>query len=194
MKTKINNEKINNEKSNKDKPNNNKSNKEKINIARIKNAFLTALKMLWQDIWHFKFLIIGFAIYCRLAKLLLGAMCPMVIATGLPCPGCGMTRAAISVLTLDFHSAFVYNPNIFLWGVYLLYLGICRYIFLKKKIPFFNTVSIIVLSVTIGVYIYRMMYCFPGEKPMTYMYKNAFSMMLPGYKNFVARHWSIYTK
>ncbi len=32
---------------------------------------------------------------------------------GLYCPGCGMTRAALSVLRLDFLSALYYNPLVF---------------------------------------------------------------------------------
>ena len=32
---------------------------------------------------------------------------------GLYCPGCGMTRAIISVIHLDFLSAFYYNPLVF---------------------------------------------------------------------------------
>lgn len=33
--------------------------------------------------------------------------------TGIPCPGCGITRALFALLRLDFASAFNYNPLIF---------------------------------------------------------------------------------
>jgi hypothetical protein len=36
--------------------------------------------------------------------------CPFKALTGIPCPGCGMTRALISMTKGDFHAAFRYNP------------------------------------------------------------------------------------
>lgn len=154
---------------------------------------VAALKKLWQDLWKMKFLIIGFLIYIKAAKLFLGAMCPMVIATGLPCPGCGMTRAAKSFITFDFRQAYIYNPTIFMWGAYIFYLGLHRYV-LNKKVAHFVPVTTVVASITIGVYLYRMIYCFPGEAPMTYMYKNMFSQIIPGYKSLISSIWNIYTQ
>jgi hypothetical protein len=36
--------------------------------------------------------------------------CPFKALTGIPCPGCGMTRALISMTKGDFHAAFRHNP------------------------------------------------------------------------------------
>lgn len=36
--------------------------------------------------------------------------CPIKFTTGISCPGCGMTRAVLSVLRLDFQDAFHYHP------------------------------------------------------------------------------------
>lgn len=41
---------------------------------------------------------------------LLGVGCPIRFLTGISCAGCGMTRAWLSVLSLDFQSAFYYHP------------------------------------------------------------------------------------
>lgn len=38
------------------------------------------------------------------------ALCPMAVVTGIPCPGCGMTRATLSALHGDFATAFRYHP------------------------------------------------------------------------------------
>ena len=40
--------------------------------------------------------------------------CPFKAVTGIPCPGCGMTRAVLSALRGDFRTAFYYHP---LWIV-----------------------------------------------------------------------------
>ena len=45
--------------------------------------------------------------------------CFVLSLTGLPCAGCGMTRAWLSVLRLDFAAAFLYNP--LFWSVPILY-------------------------------------------------------------------------
>lgn len=43
-----------------------------------------------------------------------GWRCPILAYTGIPCPGCGMTRAARALLRLDFAAAWAQNPMIFL--------------------------------------------------------------------------------
>ena len=40
--------------------------------------------------------------------------CPFYAITGVPCPGCGLTRAGICLLQLDFAGAFALNPAIYL--------------------------------------------------------------------------------
>ena len=45
-----------------------------------------------------------------LGMFALGITCPIKFATGISCAGCGMTRAWLSVLRLDFESAFYYHP------------------------------------------------------------------------------------
>lgn len=43
--------------------------------------------------------------------------------TGLDCPGCGMTRAALAILDGDFYQAFRFNMLVFILApIYLLYL------------------------------------------------------------------------
>ena len=44
--------------------------------------------------------------------------CLFKLFFGIPCPGCGITRAWLSLLRLDFRSAFRFNPMF--WSVPLL--------------------------------------------------------------------------
>lgn len=39
--------------------------------------------------------------------------CPFYRLTGLRCPGCGISRMLLSIVRLDFKSAFFYNPALF---------------------------------------------------------------------------------
>lgn len=41
---------------------------------------------------------------------MMGITCPILFMTGISCAGCGMTRAWMSLLRLDFKSAFYYHP------------------------------------------------------------------------------------
>jgi len=43
-----------------------------------------------------------------------GVGCPILFFTGIPCMGCGMTRACLALLRLDFSVAFSCHPLYFL--------------------------------------------------------------------------------
>ena len=82
-------------------------------------------------------------------------ICPFLYVTGIPCPCCGMTRAFISLLDLDFKSSFHYHA---LWPIVLVILP--TYFLLKiKKIKvnkkLETTLSIIIATLFLGYYIFR---------------------------------------
>ena len=60
---------------------------------------------------------------------IVGIGCPIKFLTGVSCAGCGMTRAYLSLLKLDFASAWYYHPLFVLPPIALL---LWRF---KKKIP-----------------------------------------------------------
>ncbi len=63
---------------------------------------------------------------CAIIAVLVGIMylfdipCPFKWLFKIPCPGCGMTRAYISLLHLDIPGAFGFNPMF--WSVPILFL------------------------------------------------------------------------
>ena len=60
--------------------------------------------------------VVAVAVLAVLAVLLVTDhyMCPFKFITGIPCPGCGMTRACLAVAKGDFPASFYYHP---LWPV-----------------------------------------------------------------------------
>ncbi len=50
-----------------------------------------------------------------------GISCIMLYLTNIPCPGCGITRACLSALKLDFAQAFSFNPMFWSVPVLILY-------------------------------------------------------------------------
>ena len=71
------------------------------------------LKRLWNER---KSYIIAFAAIFTFVFIMwmLNIPCPIKHVTGISCAGCGMSRAILSALKLDFSSAFAYHP---LWVV-----------------------------------------------------------------------------
>ena len=54
------------------------------------------------------------ALYALIIRLTgIGIPCPIRRLTGTMCPGCGTTRMMMSILKLDFASAFRYNSAVF---------------------------------------------------------------------------------
>lgn len=69
-----------------------------------------------KRIWRKVLLIAGLSAYFIVVIILfecLGITCVFKAYLGVPCPGCGMTRALRALLQLDLKEAFLYNPLIF---------------------------------------------------------------------------------
>lgn len=100
------------------------------------------------------------------AVLLLDIGCPIRRLTGIPCPGCGMTRACLAALRLDFAEAFRLHPLWFL-PVPLFAVSLLRTpLFKDKRLE--NTFWIGMTVLVIGVYLVRMILYFPHTSPMEY--------------------------
>ena len=75
-----------------------------------------------------------YALICAIFGI--GIPCPIRSITGFKCPGCGVSRMAISLLRLDFASAWNANPVILLmvpFGVYIAVKMSISYVRFNKK-------------------------------------------------------------
>ena len=89
--------------------------------------------------------------------------CPIRLLFGVPCPGCGTTRACLSVLKLKIPEAFAYQPVFFLNVLLFLY-GIHRNIIrryaVKKGLRWSDkaetAVLVLVIAVILIVYVIRL--------------------------------------
>lgn len=75
--------------------------------------------------------------------------CPMEHVIGISCPGCGMTRALISFIKLDFKMAFHYHPLFPL----VIILAIGYLIDLFKIVQFNKKVKNIILWISLAAFI-----------------------------------------
>lgn len=82
-----------------------------------------------------------------------GITCPIKFVTGVSCPGCGMTRAYLSLLKLDFRSAYYYHPLFILPA-----LGLLIYIFKDKfSKKTLRALEVFFIIMFLTVYVFRMM-------------------------------------
>ena len=93
------------------------------------------------------------AIYA--VMFLVGITCPIKYLTGISCPGCGMSRACMSALKLDFLAAFHYHP---LWIVLPFAAALLIFFKITKKRLAFDVTLYACTAIMIGVWLYRMIF------------------------------------
>ena len=109
------------------------------------------------------FIIFTVFIFSGLEKL-----CVFHNITGIPCPGCGMTRAFLNFFSGDIKKALFYHPLFWMIPFLFFILFFHKYsAFLEKLYKnnlFWKTIGVIVIS----VYFIRLLYMFPDNEPMDF--------------------------
>lgn len=137
---------------------------------RLIRSVKTVARRMWEDIKTYRVALAAFIIYNIIVRLVFHAFCIQLIITGIPCAGCGMTRAVFYIMTGRFARGMRLNPAAPLWIALAGWFFWNRYVHgtcPKKTNIFFGAVC----AVTLAIYVYRMANCFPGEPPMVY-YRN----------------------
>ena len=112
--------------------------------------------------------LLGLCLIAVLAAIVvLDAGCVFYKVTGIPCPGCGSTRAYLAAAGLRFGEAFKMHP---LWPVTAPLLAVSVWkegnLFRSRKA---NTLFYALMAALyIGVYIARMVTLFPDTPPMVF--------------------------
>ena len=136
------------------------------------------MKILLKDIKSARWAIIVIIAYFAFLKNYLYTICPVVLLSGYPCPGCGMTRAMFRVLRFDFAGAWEMHPFIYPIGILAFLFCLSRYFLKGKYMKFIKLYMIIIAVGMVGFYIYRMARMFPDIPPMTFYYGNYYSKLM----------------
>lgn len=102
--------------------------------------------------------------------------CIFRLVTGVPCPGCGMTRAHLAALSLDFRAAFFYHPLWFLPApLVLIQIFFPGGLFCDRR---WNHLAAMLLGILVmGTYVVRMLLLFPDTPPMEYQFHSLFGWL-----------------
>jgi hypothetical protein len=131
-----------------------------------------AARRIITDIKDYKIAILCIIIYTVFVKTIFHAFCPMLIMTGIPCPGCGMTRALYCLITFQLKRSISLNPAALLWLIFIAYIVWNRYILGTYNKRVTSILLAFVCIITLIIYIYRMVNCFPSYPPMVYYKDN----------------------
>jgi hypothetical protein len=143
----------------------------------LKNVLYDAGAQLWADIITMKWVVILIIAYFVFMRNILYSLCPMVLLTGYPCPACGLTRAFVCMLQFDWSGALKVHPFIYIIVIYLFAFVWNRYIRLAQMGSKLTWAAILIIIAMLIYYIWRMIYIFPGEPPMSYYYRNLLAIL-----------------
>ena len=107
-------------------------------------------------------------LYTIVVNLVFHAFCPLVIFCGLPCPGCGVTRATVCFLAGRWQQAWQLNPVIFPIMITAAYFAWNRY-FRGRKVKGLKGCLVLIAVLLVIVYLVWMSMFFPNREP--YIYK-----------------------
>lgn len=156
----------------------------------MKEKVGAVLKRIGRDIRQYKWAAAAFLVYYIVVKAVFHAFCPLLILTGLPCPGCGTTRALMYIFQGQFGRAWRLNPCAFLWVLFGIYFVYKRYVRGKEVKGAMKILAALAVLMFL-VYMYRMAVEFPGYPPMTFKRDNILNRICPFYNDLLRRLFGI---
>lgn len=136
-----------------------------------------SLSFIIVDLKNLSIALIAFAVYSVIAHLFFERYCPLVVLTGLPCPGCGMTRASLLLISGHFKEALIMHPMVLSVFVLFFAYGLFKYI-LYIDTRHLQNILIFIIIAGLFVYLFRMFTVFPEQTPMKFYNNNIFRKIL----------------
>ena len=139
---------------------------------------------IYADVKEYGWAAVIFAVYYVFIHLIKAAFCPLLQITGIPCAGCGLTRAFLFIIRGEFTRAFYIHPMAYVIILFLLYCVFFRYI-KGSRIRGFKPAFILLIAAMLIFYIVRMFLHFPDRVPYVYMRENTLAERIPLYNEWI---------
>ena len=97
----------------------------------------------------------GAILLLYLLMFAVGITCPIRFFSGISCPGCGMTRAYLSAVHLNFSEAFSYHP---LWVAVPFATFFLVFFKIRNKSKAFYALLFTCVAAMLTVYLFRMLF------------------------------------
>lgn len=136
------------------------------------------------DVKEYSMAIAALLLYTVVVNLVFHAFCPLVIFGGIPCPGCGVSRATLCFLTGRWQRAWQLNPMVFPIVLTVAYLGWNRYL-MGRKAKGIKAIAAVLLVLLIIVYGVRMYMYFPNRVPYVYTEDNLLAHFYSLYRQMI---------
>jgi len=122
-------------------------------------------------------IIVAVAVYFAIMSFFFGNVCPLVVFLGLPCPTCGMTRAALLFLQGRFIDSFWMHPLFLPTATAITYLTVCA-LFFPHRLKRTRLLVVVWIAAVLLVYVIRMIYMFPNQPPLVINEDSVFHNLL----------------
>lgn len=136
------------------------------------------------DVKEYGMAVVVLMIYTFFTNLLFHAFCPLIIFSGIPCPGCGVSRATAYFLTGRWRQAWQMNPMVFPVVLAAVYFAWNRYL-LGRKAAGIKVIIVTLILLMIVVYGVRMYLYYPDRAPYVYTADNMLAHMHSLYQQMI---------
>lgn len=153
---------------------------------RVKGKLKDIVSRIIKDGKEYGWAAVVSAVYYVIVHLMNMTFCPLLQITGLPCAGCGLTRAFLFMARGELARALYIQPMAFLILLFLLYCGYFRYI-KGSRIRGFQPLFILLVIAVLFFYVIRMLMYFPDRVPYVYQADNTLSHRIPMYGEWIKR-------
>lgn len=138
--------------------------------------FKKAIRKIKEDLINYYKSIIIFILVWSFISIIFRSTCFTTVVFGIPCPACGMSRAAVLFFLGKFIESFNMHPLFLFVLLGIVIFILTRYFFGCQHI--FNKYFISFVIIMFIVYIVRIIIIFPGREPMTYNKNNLINLFI----------------
>lgn len=136
------------------------------------------------DLREYGMAFVALIMYTVVVNLVFHAFCPLIIFCGIPCPGCGVSRATVCFLTGRWKQAWQLNPMIFPIVFTAFYFGWSRYL-MGRQVKGMKTITAVILAMMVIVYGVRMYLYYPDRVPYIYTEDNILAHFASLYRQVI---------